>query len=214
MEEETEGEAGAGTGEGAQHVPINFCKIAFVTSAGKFSQLPAEGLPEIAFAGRSNVGKSSLMNRLLNRRNLVRVSAQPGKTQTLNFFLVDNRLHLVDLPGYGFAKVSKTLRDDWRGVISDYLSRRASLRCVVVLIDIRHSLKAQDRELVEWLRGEGRPVLLVYTKCDKLSGNQLSKQAALLDAALGVGKDGRVLFSAKTGAGRDQLITALTEYMW
>lgn len=194
--------------------PINFTKIEFVKSAGKISHLPPEGLPEIAFAGRSNVGKSSLINRLVNRRNLVRVSAQPGKTQTLNFFLVDQRLHLVDLPGYGFAKVSKALRDDWRGVITDYLTQRVSLRCVVVLIDIRHTLKSQDRELVEWLRGQGRPVLVIYTKCDKLSGNQLSKQAALLDAALGLARDERILFSAKTGSGREQLIAALNTFLW
>ncbi|MFZ5776119.1 MAG: ribosome biogenesis GTP-binding protein YihA/YsxC [Thermodesulfobacteriota bacterium] len=193
---------------------MNFTKIEFVKSAGKISHLPPEGLPEIAFAGRSNVGKSSLINRLVNRRNLVRVSAQPGKTQTLNFFLVDQRLHLVDLPGYGFAKVSKALRDDWRGVITDYLTQRVSLRCVVVLIDIRHTLKSQDRELVEWLRGQGRPVLVIYTKCDKLSGNQLSKQAALLDAALGLARDERILFSAKTGSGREQLIAALNTFLW
>lgn len=192
---------------------INYSIIEFVKSACKMNQLPEDGFPEIAFAGRSNVGKSSLINKMVNRRGLVKVSARPGKTQSLNYFLVDNRLYLVDLPGYGFARVSKKLQQEWQGLVGDYLASRSTLCCVVVIIDIRHALKPQDRELVAWLRANNRPFLIVYTKRDKLSGNQETQQAAILDAALGLARDERVLFSAKTGEGRPELISALASFL-
>jgi GTP-binding protein len=192
---------------------VNYAKIEFVKSAYKMVQLPEEPLPEIAFAGRSNVGKSSLINRLVNRNGLVKVSSRPGKTQSLNYFIVDAKLYLVDLPGYGFAKVSKKLQDEWQGLVTEYLSTSPTLRCVVVLIDIRHLLKAQDRELVEWLRSRGRPFIIVYTKRDKLSNNEQAKQAASLDAALGLSKQDRVLFSAKTGEGKEELMAAIATFL-
>ena len=192
---------------------VNYAKIEFVKSAFKMAQLPEEALPEIAFAGRSNVGKSSLINRLVNRRGLVKVSARPGKTQSLNYFIVDGKLYLVDLPGYGFAKVSKKLQDDWQELVTEYLATSPTLRCVVVLIDLRHILKSQDRELVEWLRSRGRPFLIVYTKRDKLSNNEQAKQAASLDAALGMNKQDRVLFSAKTGEGKAELMAAIATFL-
>lgn len=192
---------------------VNYAKIEFVKSAYKMAQLPEEPLPEIAFAGRSNVGKSSLINRLVNRNGLVKVSSRPGKTQSLNYFIVDAKLYLVDLPGYGFAKVSKKLQDEWQGLVTEYLSTSPTLRCVVVLIDIRHLLKAQDRELIEWLRSRGRPFIIVYTKRDKLSNNEQAKQAASLDAALGLSKQDRVLFSAKTGEGKDELMAAIATFL-
>ena len=192
---------------------VNYAKIEFVKSAYKMAQLPEEPLPEIAFAGRSNVGKSSLINRLVNRNGLVKVSSRPGKTQSLNYFIVDAKLYLVDLPGYGFAKVSKKLQDEWQGLVTEYLSTSPTLRCVVVLIDIRHLLKAQDRELVEWLRMRGRPFIIVYTKRDKLSNNEQAKQAASLDAALGLSKQDRVLFSAKTGDGKAELMAAIATFL-
>ncbi|OGQ99552.1 MAG: GTP-binding protein [Deltaproteobacteria bacterium RIFOXYD12_FULL_55_16] len=176
-------------------------------------QLPEESLPEIAFAGRSNVGKSSLINRLVNRKGLVKVSARPGKTQSLNYFIVDAKLYLVDLPGYGFAKVSKKLQDDWQELVTEYLATSPTLRCVVVLIDLRHLLKAQDRELIEWLRSRGRPFIIVYTKRDKLSNNEQAKQAASLDAALGLSKQNRLLFSAKTGEGKNELMAAIATFL-
>ena len=192
---------------------VNYAKIEFVKSAYKMVQVPEEALPEIAFAGRSNVGKSSLINRLVNRNGLVKVSARPGKTQSLNYFIVDSRLYLVDLPGYGFAKVSRKLQDDWQELVTDYLSTSPTLRCVVVLIDIRHALKSQDRELIEWLRSRGRPFIIVYTKRDKLSNNEQAKQAASLDAALGLNKQDRVLFSAKTGDGKAELMAAIATFL-
>ncbi|OKY76560.1 MAG: GTP-binding protein [Desulfobulbaceae bacterium DB1] len=184
----------------------------FVKSVYNTSQLPPADFAEIAFAGRSNVGKSSLINRLLNRRNLVKVSSQPGKTQSLNFFTAGERLYLVDLPGYGFAKVPRKVQNDWKGLIASYILNRPTLLCVVVIIDIRHEVKSRDLELVTWLKSENIPLLLVYTKQDKLTGNKKAQQAAILDAGFGIGQDDRVLFSAKTGEGRENLISRLEQF--
>ena len=188
-------------------------QVSFVKSVFKTSNLPMPEFPEIAFAGRSNVGKSSLINKLISRRNLVKVSGRPGKTQSLNFFLVDAGLYLVDLPGYGYAKVPRKIKNDWQGLISSYLINRETLRCVVVIVDLRHGVKAQDLELVTWLRSSGVPFLLVYTKLDKVKKNQQGKNAALLDAGLGVSATDRVLFSARTGNGKENLISALDHFL-
>jgi len=188
--------------------------VQFVTSVFKTSQLPAADLPEVAFAGRSNVGKSSLINRLINRRNLVKVSARPGKTQALNFFLVNGTCYFVDLPGYGYAKVPKKMQQEWQGLIGGYLETRPTLRCVVVIVDIRHAMKVQDLELLDWLRSKDIPHLVVYTKIDKLSRNQCTKQAALLDASLQVEKKDRVLFSAVKGEGKEILLARLDQMLF
>lgn len=189
------------------------CGVEFITSAFKNSQLPSPDYPEIAFAGRSNVGKSSLINKMVNRRGLVKVSARPGKTQSLNYFLVEESLYLVDLPGYGFAKVPRKVKNDWHGMISSYLEKRESLHCVVVIVDLRHGVKEQDLELVNWLKMIELPLLLVYTKADKLSHNQRQKQTSILDTGFGVARDERVVFSSKTGEGMVDLLTALDRYL-
>ncbi|MBI5556060.1 MAG: YihA family ribosome biogenesis GTP-binding protein [Deltaproteobacteria bacterium] len=188
-------------------------EASFVKSVFNTGQLPVAEYAEIAFAGRSNVGKSSLINKLLNRKDLVKVSAVPGKTQSLNFFLVGQGLYLVDLPGYGFAKVPRRIKNDWKGLISSYILNRQSLTCVVVIIDIRHEVKALDLELVTWLKNEHVPLLLVYTKQDKLTANKRLHQAALLDAGFGITREERVLFSAKTGEGKENLISKLEKYV-
>lgn len=192
---------------------MNFHNVSFLKSVYSLKQLPEPLVPEIAFAGRSNVGKSSLINSLVNRRNLVKTSARPGKTQSLNFFTVDNSLTLVDLPGYGYAKVSRTMQLSWEKLITSYLLDRASLVCVVVIIDVRHELKEYDRNLVGWLREHEIPFLPVYTKSDKLSGNTLTRNAAALDAALTLRPEQRILFSAKTGRGLTELKSALATYL-
>lgn len=189
------------------------CQVNFVTSAFNNSQLPAPDYPEIAFAGRSNVGKSSLINRLVNRRALVKVSSRPGKTQSLNYFLAGEALYLVDLPGYGYAKVPRRVLNDWQGMITSYLEKRETLRCVVVIVDLRHEAKEQDRELVAWLQDQHRPLLLVYTKADKLSRNEQTRQARILDAGFNVTPAERVIFSAKSGEGLVQLLAALDRYL-
>ncbi len=185
----------------------------FVDSVYNTARLPLAQYPEIAFAGRSNVGKSSLVNKLINRRKLVKVSSKPGKTQALNFFLASDAVYLVDLPGYGYAKVPKKLKNDWQGLISSYLTSREPLHCVVVIIDIRHSAKPQDRELVSWLQQEELPFVVVYTKIDKLKRGQQAKQADLLDAGLGLKPAQRLLFSAKTGEGKEKLLGMLDQFL-
>jgi len=190
-----------------------FADVEFLTSVFDLGELPAPELPEIAFAGRSNVGKSSLLNRLIKRRNLVKTSSKPGKTQSLNFFLLDNCIYLVDLPGYGYARVSRKMQLAWQELITAYLESRKNLKCVVVIVDLRHELKIGDLQLVDWLRSNGVPFILVYTKADKLSANQCNKNAAVLDAGFGVSKSARVMFSAKTGMGRDNLLQALDSFL-
>ena len=187
--------------------------IHFVNSVYADHQLPDDNLPEIAFAGRSNVGKSSLINALAGRKGLVKVSAKPGKTQSLNFFLCNTAFYLVDLPGYGFARVSKSLQDSWQNLITRYLENRKNLKCVVVILDIRHTPKELDLQLIDWLRQRGLPFLPVYTKADKLSGNEQAKLARLLDAGHSFSERERVLFSAKTGFGKDKLLARLAEFI-
>jgi len=191
----------------------NFNDVNFLISVFDLKQLPTPDMPEIAFAGRSNVGKSSLINRLIKRKNLVKTSGKPGKTQSLNFFLLDNSLYLVDLPGYGYAKVSKKTQASWQTLITGYLESRKNLKCVIVIIDLRHAMKIVDLQLVDWLRSRGVPFLLVYTKADKLSANQRSKNGAILDAGFGVSTSERLMFSAKTGMGRNSLIQSLDSFL-
>jgi len=191
---------------------MDFRKVQFLLSVHAIRQLPPPEYPDVAFAGRSNVGKSSLINRLVDRTNLVKTSSKPGKTQSLNYFLVDDALYLVDLPGYGFARVSQQTRQGWQGLITDYVETRTTLACVVVIIDLRHEPKVLDRELIDWLRYLHKPYLPVYTKADKLSRNQQQKNAAVLDAGLTLTADDRIVFSAQTGQGLDALRSRLAAY--
>jgi GTP-binding protein len=184
---------------------MDFRKVQFLLSAYAIGQLPVPDYPDIAFAGRSNVGKSSLINRLVDRTSLVKTSSKPGKTQSLNYFLVDDALYLVDLPGYGFAQVSQQTRQSWQGLLTEYVATRSTLACVIVIIDLRHELKALDRELIDWLRYLKKPFLPVYTKADKLSRNNQTKNAAALDAGLTITAEERIVFSARTGQGLDLL---------
>lgn len=143
-------------------------QAAFVHCVGFQSQLPPPELPEIAFVGRSNVGKSSLINGLIQRKALARTSGQPGKTQTINFYSVNGSFYLVDLPGYGFAKVPQGIRNRWQGLMEDYLGRRESLRGAVLVVDSRHEPSPLDLQMQRWLKFHGKPLLIVATKMDKL----------------------------------------------
>jgi GTP-binding protein len=177
----------------------------FMTSAVRPQQYPAPDLPELAFAGRSNVGKSSLINTLVSRRKLVQTSSVPGKTRLINFFRVNEALMLVDLPGYGYARVSEAERRKWRPMIEQYLSGRESLKAVVVILDIRRTPNEEDAQLLNWLDRREIPSVLIVTKADKLSKTAQAKQRTLIAAALEVEPDELVLFSAKTRQGREEL---------
>ncbi len=186
----------------------------FIKSAVKPNQYPAGDLPEIAFAGRSNVGKSSLINVLVNRRNLVRTSSTPGRTQLINFFNVNGQFTLVDLPGYGFAKVPLAVKREWGPMMETYLSRRANLRGVVLILDVRRTPVAEDSQMLQWLRAYGISPLLVVTKCDKVSKNERGKQADVIARTLGVTKSEFCFFSALSKEGTDEIwqrIEALLE---
>jgi GTP-binding protein len=181
----------------------------FVKSAFEQRHWVTRGLPEIAFLGRSNVGKSSLINSLLQRKGLARTSNTPGRTQSINFFLINDSFYFADLPGYGFAKVSKTMRADWGRMAEEYLSERRELALCVQLVDSRHEPTALDIQLDEWLVHNGRPHLAVATKADKLSRNELQKS---IKAAMSKLPQTRVIaYSSQTGYGRDEVWQAIAE---
>ncbi len=196
---------------------LTFMKIQsskFATSAGKLSQIPRDGLLQIAFAGRSNVGKSSLLNSLLNRRKLALVSKTPGKTRTINFYLINGKFYFVDLPGYGYAKVAKSAKGAWRPLIEQYLRDNPRLACLVCLIDLRHGLTALDFELLEWVTAFAIPVVVVGTKADKLSGNERAAQLRACKKQLQpFGISLLIPFSATIGTGKAELWKCIDEYL-
>jgi len=181
----------------------------FITSAVKKSHYPPEGLSEIAFAGRSNVGKSSLINTLVNRKHLVKTSSTPGRTQLINFFEINNKLTFVDLPGYGYAKVPVSVRKKWGPMIETYLSTRRTLKGVVIIMDIRRLPREEEQNLIGWLAHFSIAGILVLTKTDKLSKTNIVKQQAAIVRALAVEKEDVILFSAKTRRGRDAVWDAI-----
>ena len=182
----------------------------FVKSVANLNQLPRDGLPEVAFAGRSNVGKSSLLNTLFHRKKLALVSSTPGKTRTLNFYRVNQKYYFVDLPGYGYAKVSKSLHREWKRLIEEYLSGSQHLKGVVVITDLRHPISSLDLELIEWLAHETIPTVVVGTKADKLSGNRLAvrKRENLLEVQK-YNISEIIPFSAVNGRGKAELMKRL-----
>ena len=185
------------------------------TVCGITSRLPEHTMPEVAFSGRSNVGKSSLINGLLNRKSLARTSSQPGKTQTINFYNVNNEVYLVDLPGYGYAKVSEETKAKWGRMIERYLHSSGQLKAVFLLIDIRHEPSANDRDMYNWVVYQGYEPIIIATKLDKIKRSQVQKQMKLLREGLQLVPGTRIIpFSAETKQGRDEIweiIDAFTE---
>lgn len=178
----------------------------FIISAASQSQLPTDALPEIALAGRSNVGKSSLINRMINRKNLARTSSVPGKTQTLNYYRINDQLYFVDLPGYGYAKVSKTQRASWGKLIERYLLSREHLKLVLQIVDLRHPPTADDCAMFEWLQHYGIPTIVIATKADKLPKTHIQRHLKAVHEKLDLSSDTPlVTFSSETGQGREEL---------
>jgi len=177
----------------------------YLISANRPANYPPEGGPEIAFAGRSNVGKSSMINTLLARRSLVRTSSTPGRTQMLNFFDINDRFVLVDLPGYGFAKVPLAIKKAWEPMVRTFLQSRQSLAAVVLLFDIRRVPREEDLQLLDWLEEFGIPTIPVVTKIDKVSRNQRAKHLRAIVEATGLDKDDFSLFSSLSREGFDDL---------
>lgn len=179
----------------------------FVLSAGAVSECPAVAMPEIAMSGRSNVGKSSLLNALLERRALAKVSGTPGKTQRLNFFIVNARFHLVDLPGYGYAKAPASSRNEWSRMMQGYLRTRRQLAGVLQLVDSRHEPSREDREMVSWLRSERIPFCLVGTKADKIAPTKRAAAVRAVAKSLELPPEQPIVAtSAETGDGRKELL--------
>ncbi len=178
----------------------------FVISAVSKKQYPNEGLPEIALAGRSNVGKSSLINKVINRKNLARTSGRPGKTQALNFYRINEEFFFVDLPGYGFAKVSQKIKEQWAKFIEEYLKGRKELRGVIQVVDIRHEPTNDDLTMYEWLQFYQLPTLIVATKADKISRGQWQKHTKQIKEKLKLpSSQPLVIFSAETGQGVEEV---------
>ncbi|MBE1443499.1 GTP-binding protein [Paenibacillus sp. OAS669] len=178
----------------------------FIISAVGPNQYPADALPEIALAGRSNVGKSSLINRMIQRKNLARTSSKPGKTQQLNYYKINQDLFFVDLPGYGYAQVSKSKREIWGKFIEEYLLHREFLKLVLLVIDLRHPPSKDDQAMYAWLKHNGVPLCVVTTKADKISKGQWQKHVKIVKETLQMDKnDPFVLFSSELGIGKDEL---------
>ncbi len=187
--------------------------VEFIKSAVKPSQYPEYDFLEIAFAGRSNVGKSSLINTLIQRKELVKTSSKPGCTQLINFFLVNENLSFVDLPGYGYAKVSKKIRSQWQPMVNLYLSNRKSLLGLVLLIDIRRDPEKEEFGLMDWLEVHGIPYLLVLTKSDKLSKTKQEKRLLSICSQMSREKNKVILFSTRTKTGRDTILEEIESLM-
>mgnify|MGYP005804258395 FL=1 len=176
------------------------------TVCGITSKLPENTLPEFAFAGKSNVGKSSLINALMNRKSYARTSGQPGKTQTINFYRINDDMYFVDLPGYGYAKVSLEEKARWGKMIENYLHKSAMLKKVFLLVDIRHEPSENDKMMYDWIVHNGYQPVIIATKLDKLKRSQVAKQVKQIQMGLGLSKEDILIpFSAETKQGRDQI---------
>ncbi len=186
--------------------------VALETVCGVTSVLPQNNKPEIAFAGKSNVGKSSLINGLVNRKALARTSQQPGKTQTINFYNVNEEMYFVDLPGYGYAKVSEQVKAKWGKLIERYLNKSESLKAVFLLIDIRHDPSENDRNMYRWILANGFEPIIIATKLDKIKRSQVAKHLKMIKNGLQVVPGTIVLpFSAQTKQGRDEILDLIEE---
>lgn len=182
-------------------------KVDLETVCGITSKLPENIQPEFAFAGKSNVGKSSLINGLMNRKSYARTSAQPGKTQTINFYRINDALYFVDLPGYGYARANIEVKAKWGQMIENYLHQSQMIKCVFLLIDIRHEPSNNDKLMYDWVVSQGYQPVIIATKADKIKRSQLQKQLKVLRVGLGIGLDVTMIpYSSLTKQGRDEIL--------
>lgn len=188
--------------------------VSLETVCGVTSTLPDNQYPEFAFAGKSNVGKSSLINGLMNRKSLARTSAQPGKTQTINFYNINGECYFVDLPGYGYARANEEIKAKWGKMIENYLHKSKQLKAVFLLVDIRHEPSGNDRLMYEWILNQGFEPIIIATKLDKINRSQIQKQIKLIKDGLKVVKGTVVIpYSAQTKQGRDEIYELLDTYL-
>ncbi|MEZ3427674.1 MAG: ribosome biogenesis GTP-binding protein YihA/YsxC [Lachnospiraceae bacterium] len=188
--------------------------VSLETVCGITSKIPDNLLPEVAFAGKSNVGKSSLINALMNRKSLARTSSQPGKTQTINFYNINNEIYFVDLPGYGYTRANEEVKAKWGKMVENYLHRSRRLKAVFLLIDIRHAPGSNDCIMYDWIKKQGYQPIIIATKLDKIKRSQLTKQVSLIKSTLKAGDDTTVIpFSAESKQGRDEIYTVLDKFL-
>ncbi len=193
---------------------LNVQKAEFIRSAASERDFPRDFLPQVVFAGRSNVGKSSVINRLLQRKNIARVGSAPGKTTHINYFLIDEKLYLVDLPGYGYAKVSKTERARWGKLIETWFADTKLMTLGVMIVDIRHKPSADDCIMADWFKACGKPFLVVANKHDKIKKSELEPNLALIRETLVLPEEAMVIpFSAEKGTGREELLEQIVAHM-
>ena len=193
---------------------MNLHNAEFVLSAASLSSCPKDGLPQIAFAGRSNVGKSSVINRLLQRKNFARVGEAPGKTTHINYFLIDKAMYLVDLPGYGYAKVPKTEKERWAKLIESYFAAPDLITLGVLIVDARHKPTANDVIMANWFQQSGRPYVVVANKMDKLKKSEIESNLQTIRETLSLEEDVPLIrFSAEKGEGRDILLKHILQYV-
>lgn len=185
---------------------MNVHNAEFIISAASSADFLSDGLPQVVFAGRSNVGKSSVINRLLGRKNLARVGSQPGKTVHVNYFKIDGCLYFVDLPGYGFARVSRSEKERWRSLVGAYFSEPSRIALGILVVDARHKPTADDRLMANWFRETGRPFVVAANKADKLSAAELSPALSLIAGTLELDESSLLPFSARTGISREALL--------
>ena len=184
------------------------------TVCGVTSTLPQNSLPEIAFAGKSNVGKSSLINGLMNRKNYARTSAQPGKTQTINFYNINEQCYFVDLPGYGYTTANVKVKEQWGKMVERYLRRTQMLKLIFLLVDIRHEPSANDKTMYEWMTHYGFRPIIIATKLDKIKRSQSEKQVKMIRTGLQAGKDTVIIpWSSMTKQGREEIYTLMDQYL-
>lgn len=193
---------------------LNVNKAAFIKSAASHTQFIHGDLPSVVFAGKSNVGKSSVINRLLNRKNFARVGASPGKTSHVNYFLIDEKLYFVDLPGYGYAKVSQSERDRWAKLMEKFFSEAENIDLGVMIVDARHKPTADDVTMAEWFKSSGRPFVVVANKLDKLKKSEVDANLALIRETLALPEELLLIpFSAEKGMGRDMLLAEIMKML-